>query len=129
MRYGEAFSKLGYRLEVPRQDWTAEKATGVCITLWRSEIDWASMAMDSRLHGSPIELWRNKPGNHKRIRHATRAIQEFGGWVDAVVVSGASGEGVDDATPWNAKERDGYVWRITFLDEVLGHIRLEAMKR
>jgi hypothetical protein len=126
MQYGEAFAKLGYNLQVPRQDWSAEKEDGICITLWRSEIDWKSLVMDSRIHGGPNEIWAGLPGNPKRIRHANRALAEFGGFVDVIVVDGIPGNGVTKATPWQPSERKGLQWTITFLDDLTGHIRLEA---
>lgn len=126
MKYGAAFAKLGYRLENPRQDWSAEKADGVCITLWRAEIDWDSMCMDSRLHGGPLEEWVNLPGNRKRVRHALRAVAEFDRVVDVIVVDGTPGHGVTSAHPWMPSQRNGLLWRITELEEETGHIRLEA---
>ena len=126
MQYGEAFTKLGYTLAVPRQDWSSERADGVCITLWRSEIDWKTLTMDSRVRGGQLEQWSSLPGNSKRIRHAKRALAEFGGMVDVIIVDGVPGQGVTDATPWNPKDRKGLCWRITELDEITGHIRMEA---
>ena len=126
MQYGEAFAKLGYRLDAPRLDWSAENSTGVCITLWRSEIDWKSLVMDSRIHANPIEEWRSLPGNSKRIKHARRAQQDFEGKVDVIVVDGTPGQGVTKATPWVPSDRKGLIWRVTHLDELDGHIRLEA---
>jgi len=126
MQYSQAFAKLGYTLVAPRQDWSAEREDGVCITLWRSEIDWKTLTMDSRVHGGPLEQWSNLPGNAKRIRHARRALAEF--VVDVIVVDGVPGQGVIDATPWNAKDRKDIVWRVTELDEATGHIRMEAAR-
>lgn len=126
MQYGEAFARLGYQLTAPRSDWSAEKPDGVCITLWRVEIDWKQLVMDSRIHGGPIEEWRSLPGNAKRVRHATRARDEFGGKVDVIVVDGEPGSGVSRATPWNPADRKGLVWYVTFVDVTDGHIRLEA---
>src|SRR3546814_8272630 len=86
MQYGEAFTKRGYALTAPRQDWSAERDDGVCITLWRTEIDWKTLTMDSRVRGGPLGDWSGLPGNAKRIRHATRALDGFGGMVDAIIV-------------------------------------------
>ena len=71
MRYGEASSKLGYKLQAPRTDWSAANENGVCITLWRDEIDWKSkpISVDSRLRGGRLEDWESKPGNKKRRVH------------------------------------------------------------
>jgi hypothetical protein len=125
MKYGEAFGKLGYQLSVPRQDWTSERDDGICTTLWKSGIDTKNWYYDSREHGDKGEDCQSKSGNKKRIRHATRAINEFGGWVDVVLVDGVSGEGVDNAEPWFPKDRKGKRWRVTFLDQETGHIRLD----
>ncbi|WP_067111303.1 hypothetical protein [Sphingopyxis granuli] len=128
MRYGEAFAKLGYALTAPRQDWSAERDDGVCITLWRSEIDWKTLTMDSRLHGGPLSDWSGLPGNAKRIRHVKRALDEFGGAVDTIIVDGIPGQGVIGATPWNPDDRKGLRWYVTDLEEATGHIRLEVRK-
>lgn len=126
MQYGEAFAKLGYQLAVPRLDWSAERPDGICITLWRSEVDWKALVMDSRTHGGSLEDWKSLPGNSKRVRHAIRALNEFRGFVDCIIVDGNPGKGVTRATPWNPTERKGLRWRITYLEEETGHIRLEA---
>src|SRR3546814_5950085 len=52
----------------------AERDDGVCITLWRTEIDWKTLTMDSRVRGGPLGDWSGLPGNAKRIRHAKRAL-------------------------------------------------------
>ncbi len=127
MQYGQAFAKLGYTLAAPRQDWSAERTDGVCVTLWRSEIDWKTLTMDSRVRGGPLEEWSNLPGNARRIRHARRALVEFGGMVDVIIVDGVPGQGVTDATPWNPKDRKGLRWRVTYLEDVTGHIRMETI--
>lgn len=127
MRYGEAFSKLGYKLGAPRQDWSAERDDGICISLWRTEIDWKLLSMDSKINGGPLEEWSKLPGNKTRIRHAHRAINEFDGVVDVVIVDGVPGNGVTNATPWVPSDRKGLRWKITSLDPLTGHIRLEAV--
>jgi hypothetical protein len=127
MKYGEAFSKLGYQLVVPRQDWTAEKENGVCITVWKNNIDYSNWTFDTRVHAKDWEEWGSKSGNKKRIRHATRALSDFHGWVDVVIVDGLPGEGVANADPWIEKDRKGKRWRVTYLEEETGHIRLELL--
>jgi hypothetical protein len=126
MRYGEAFAKLGYVLETPRQDWSAALLDQICISIWRSEIDWKLPIMDSRLHGGPIAEWGRLPGNAKRIKHARTALEKHDGFVDAIIVDGIPGQGVTSATPWIPHNRKGLCWRITYLGEQDGHIRLEA---
>lgn len=125
MKYGEAFGKLGYPLAVPRQDWTSEREDGICITLWKSRINLKTWHYDSREHGAKGQDWQAKSGSKKRIRHASRAIDEFGGWVDAVLLDGVFGERVDNAEPWFPKDRNGKRWRVTYLNRENGHIRLE----
>jgi hypothetical protein len=123
MQFSEAFRKLGYSLDVPRLDWTAEKGDGVCISLWQKEMGereglrW----MDTKVHATDNEVWRNKSGNRKRIRHLRRAIDEFDGIVDVVIVQGTPGEGYGNAVPWLATERLGTRWRVTYLEEETGH--------
>src|SRR5688572_10862573 len=75
MKFTEAFAALGYVVAVPRQDWSADRPNGVCITIWASELGskgglpW----IDTRIHAKDNALWRDKPGNGKRIRHLGRA--------------------------------------------------------
>ncbi|MEC3912238.1 hypothetical protein U5A82_17675 [Sphingobium sp. CR2-8] len=129
MKYGEAFSKLGYKLQAPRTDWSAQGDHGVCLTLWRSEIDWAAkpLTMDTRLRGGRLEEWERKPGNIKRRMHILYALEHHAGWVDAIIVDGTSKTGVEKATPWNAEERFGLRWRITYFEADTGHFCVEAL--
>lgn len=127
MKYGEAFRKLGYQLEAPRLDWSAANDQGVCITLWRSEIDWPKLKMDSRVDAGPVSTW-NMAGNNKRKRHLTTALQEHNGWLDVVIVDGVPGHGVDKATPWYPTERKGLRWRVSDLDLGTGHFTVQALK-
>jgi len=129
MQYAEAFAAFGYSLISVRNDWTAEKPDGVCITIWKRELDWKTMSMDSRTHGGPIESWGHKPGNKRRIEHAARALREFDGWVDAILISGKPGASYEDAQPWIPSQKDGMWWRVVCLDEVTGHIRLQTQIR
>jgi len=122
MRYSEAFAALGYRLENPRQDWSAVNASGVCISLWRCEIAFSAgkPRIDTRLHCGPEAMWHDLPGNKKRMRHLMRAATEYGGHIDVVIVDGKPGHGVDDAAPWESSRRKGSRWRIT---DFAGHFR------
>lgn len=126
MQYKAAFESMGYKLASIRNDWTAAKVDGICVTIWKREIDWTEMLMDSRLHGGPVENWGHKPGNKRRISHARRAIDEFDGWVDAILISGKPGISYEDAQPWLPWEKGGRHRRIAFLDDTSGHIRLES---
>lgn len=126
MQFVEAFEKLGYKVAAPRTDWSAERDDGICLTLWTKETDWKNLVSDTRVHADDIQDWGSKPGNKKRIRHAIRALKEFGGWIDVVKIDGVPGVGYGNATPWLPSERKNMRWRITFLDEDVGDIRLEA---
>jgi hypothetical protein len=125
MRFSEAFNKLGYELPVPRTDWSAESSTGICISLWRSEIDWSDLSFDTRVNAGSPTTW-NPAGNNKRKRHLAEALKRFDGWVDVVVVDGIPGKGVTNATPWNPKERKGLKWRVLSCDDDVGHFVARA---
>jgi hypothetical protein len=129
MDYKAAFTKLGYYLRNHRQDWSAEKSEAVCITIWKLEIDWPTMVMDSRVSGSDIAIWGGKQGNKKRTAHAKRALTDFGGWIDAILVDGIPGVSYGKAFVWIPEERENRFWRVTFLDEITGQLRLEAQLR
>lgn len=89
---------------------------------WKAGQPW----LDTRAHGGPIERWGGAAGNRKRIEHIERAIGEFDGNVDVVVVRGKPGEGVDDAFPWLPERRKGYRWKITAFEPRTGHFRAET---
>jgi hypothetical protein len=128
MKYGEAFEKLGYRLEAPRLDWSASNDSGVCVSLWRSEIDWPSLSIDSRVNCGSVYTW-NPAGNNKRKRHLQQAIDNHDGWIDVVVVDGVPGQGVDKASPWIAAERRGLRWKVEDFDPEVGHFRARAVTK
>lgn len=127
MQFTEAFERLGYSVEAPRQDWSAENERGVCISLWQKEMGVRDglLWMNTRVHADPLEGWKDKPGNRKRIRHLRRALEEFGGMVDVVIVSGEPGESYGTAQPWIAEgARAGSHWHISDLDEGTGHFEV-----
>ena len=126
MQFVEAFNSLGYQVPTWRTDWSAEKADGICLSLWAQETDWKQLVMDTRLHAGALEQWGWKPGNRKRVLHARRALEEFDGWVDVVKIEGVPGEGYGSASPWLPAERRGRRWRITYLEDDTGHLRMEA---
>lgn len=131
MQFVEAFERLGYSVEAPRQDWSAANDQGVCISLWKKEmgIQDGLMWMDTRVHADPIENWTNKPGNRKRIRHLRRALDEFDGRVDVVIVSGEPGVSYGTAQPWLAESgRAETYWEVLALDEDTGHFEV-ALRR
>ena len=115
-------------MEDQRQDWSAEKAHGVCISLWAKETDWKALVMDTRIHATDYADWGHKSGNNKRCRHTRRALDEFNGWVDIVKIDGIPGVGYGTASPWLPDERKGFRWRVTFLDDKTGHFRVEAQR-
>ncbi|WP_257543587.1 hypothetical protein [Sphingopyxis sp. DBS4] len=126
MQYSSAFEEFGYKLENVRQDWSAQNATGVCITIWKRRMNWDELSYDTRLHKSSVDIWSEKSGNRKRIVHAQRALNDFEGWIDAILISGEPGVSYEDAQLWIPSEKGGKRWRVVFLDQAIGHIRLEA---
>jgi hypothetical protein len=131
MQFVEAFERLGYSVEAPRQDWSAENERGLCISLWKKEMGTQDglMWMDTHVHADPIENWGDKPGNAKRIRHLRRALDEFGGRVDVVIVSGDPGVSYGTAQPWLSEGgRAGSYWQVTQLDDESGHFEV-ALRR
>jgi hypothetical protein len=73
----------------------------------------------------PIEQWRHKPGNAKRLRHLRQAVDRHQGYIDVVIVQGVPGSGVRDAEPWHVARRKAR-WKIEELDETSGHLRVRA---
>ena len=131
MQYAEAFAALGYRLLVPRTDWTAIKPDDVCISLWQKQVSYHSDGrpwQDTELHGRDNRLWRRKAGNRKRIEHLKIALAKFDGFVDVVIVNGEPGISFGNAHPWVPEKRKDHKWRVTDLDEETGHFRAEAQK-
>lgn len=124
MIYSEAFRTLGFALANQRQHWSAASETGVCISLWRSETRYTKETRttwcDTRESASPLEAWKDKAGNQKRIEHLKRALEEFDGFADVVIVGGVPGEKFGDADPWLPAKR-GARWKVSFLDPDTGH--------
>jgi hypothetical protein len=130
MQFTEAFERLGYSVEAQRQDWSAENQQGVCISLWQKEMGVRDgrLWMSTRVHADPLEGWESKPGNRKRIRHLRRALDEFGGRVDVVIVSGEPGVSYGTAQPWIAEgARAGTHWHISDLDDATGHFEVQLV--
>jgi hypothetical protein len=131
MQFVEAFERLGYSVEAPRQDWSAEKQNGVCISLWKKEMGNRDglMWMNTHVHADSIDNWGHKPGNAKRIRHLRRARDEFEGRVDVVIVSGKPGISYGSAQPWlNEGGRAGSYREVTDFDESTGHFEVRLLK-
>jgi len=114
----------------PRSDWTAEKDDGVCITLWKEEIAFKEGHpwIDTKVHCQPIEIWGDKQGNKKRIQHLKKAMSDFDGFVDLIIVEGIPGEGVEKANPWLPDNRKGYRWQVTEFDESTGHFEAKIVE-
>lgn len=115
MKFTAAFQALGYKLPNAQGFWSAERADGVCITLWQRELatdDQKRPTMRAENFG-PVEGWMHRPANKHRKKHIQRALDEFGGYVDVVILLGPPGERYGDAFPWDAS-RPGR-WRVTKL--------------
>lgn len=118
MGFKDAFEALGYTLSNHQTDWSAENADGVCITLWRCDLELSSEKLpfyDMRFE-RPLPEWTEKIGHRKRRSHLARAVDEFGGRVDVVLLHGPSGGPQTGADPWIKEER-GKGWHITRFDE------------
>jgi hypothetical protein len=123
MKFTEAFSALGYQLADIRQDWSAENDDGICISLWKREMGQRDglLFMNTRIHADPPDQWQAKVGNRKRIGHLRRAVDQLGGRVDVVIVSGEPGVSYGTAQPWVAEGgRAGTWWQVTEFDEATG---------
>jgi hypothetical protein len=131
VQYAEAFQKLGYSLKSIRNDWSAEKPDGICISIWTKEAKWSPSPPSLDLWDLHPEGgdWERKPGHAKRTRHLSRAVEDFDGFIDVILVAGSPGEAYDNATPWSAKERKGHVWRIVRFDPASGYFRAEAVQK
>ena len=129
MTFTAAFARLGYRLSSPRTDWSAEKEDGVCLSIWEKEVKPKppGSAFDTRTDAQPIETWNHKQGFKRRLPHLARAVAEFDGYVDMVIVTGTPGKGHGDANPWLPAARRGYRWRITYFDPATGHFAVETV--
>ena len=128
MKFTEAFRGLGYEVAAPRTDWSAGNETGICLSLWAKEIKYSKdgCSFDTRWDAQPIETWNHKPGFKRRLDHMKRAMDEFEGSIDVVIVSGTPGESYGDAFPWKPEERKQASWRILELDRNSGHFSAEA---
>lgn len=128
MLFTEAFRALGYEVLVPRTDWSADSASGVCLSLWAKEIKYSGgvCTFDTRRDAQPIGTWNRKPGFKRRFEHLVRAVEEFDSAVDAIVVSGTPGGSYEDATPWRPEERKGMKWFVTALDRESGQFAAET---
>ena len=126
MRFAEAYKKLGYKLDNHQTDWSAEKADGVCISLWRSLLNRNPLYFDSFEVWPDEEPGANKIGHKKRTQHLKLAVEQFDRSVDVVLLNGVYGEGYEDAEPWGWRRRGG-CWKITHFDEPTGKFRAEVV--
>jgi hypothetical protein len=130
MKFGEAYKSIGYTLDNVQTDWSAlEEGRGVAISIW-----WAEVRMES---GRPVfstkDLKRDdtpatdaRLGSRKRIKHLQKAWNEFGGWVDAIILTGVPSEGYGSAEPWDPAKCGGQ-WRIRRPEEDSGHFLVELV--
>ena len=130
MKFGEAYRSIGYDLDNVQTDWSALKdGHGVAISIW-----WAEVRVES---GRPVfstkELGRDdtpatdaRLGARKRFKHIQTAHSAFGGWVDAIILTGVPGEGYGSAEPWDPAKCGGQ-WRITKHEEETGHFLVELV--
>jgi len=127
VQFVEAFNKLGYDVHNPRQTWSAENNDGVCITIWQKEL--------KREDGRPYldlwemypkggESWEDKSEHEKRTERLVRAMDEFGGRVDVILLSGEVGKSYGNADPWDVNKRPGH-WRVSKLCRRTGYFRAE----
>ena len=132
MQYAEASRALNYQLISPRNDWTAKKEDGICISLWKQELAFRDGRpwINTKVHCQPIEIWKDKPGNKKRIRHLLKAVSDFEGVVDVIIVHGIPGEKVTSADPWQQKgRRKGYHWQVSEFEQSTGHFTANAVEK
>ena len=129
MNYAKAFKSLGYDLQSPRNDWSSENEKGVCVSIRRIQIQMRNRLpyIDTAVNSIPLASWSVKPGNTKRKRHLTRAIQELAGAVDVIIVDGTPGSAFVDAEPWDPLQR-GASWHITNFDPETGHFCAEVRR-
>ena len=122
----EAFSILGYQLSNHQNDWSAESERGVCITIWEKEIAAKDSLpwFDTEKHAGPHQTWGSKPGNNKRKKHLARALAEFGGRVDVVILKGTPGVSYGEADPWQKKGH----WQIDSFDTDTGHFSVRVVR-
>ncbi|WP_156255227.1 hypothetical protein [Sandarakinorhabdus oryzae] len=127
MNYAEAFQRLGYRLAAPRTDWSAANEDGVCLTLWKVELDpeYKRRRLDSRKNCGPIEEWPAR-GKNLRHQHLSQAVDQHDGWVDVIIVHGTPGVGFGDADPWVVRDRKSR-WRVVSFDRETGHFVVELV--
>lgn len=113
MKFGEAFKTLGFTLSNPRNSWSAEPSSGVCISLWREEVraDGKADVFDTKRDASAFQYWGHKRGNLERLNNLRTAQQKFESQVSVVIVTGTPGKGYEDALP-----QIGCLWRILYVD-------------
>ena len=121
MTLQDAYKKLGYKDLWPNPrtpDWSAENDNGVCISIWAKELN-NKPCLDTRTDCGDSTIWSTRSANKKRIMHLSNAELKFGKLVDVVLLYGPVGT-VEDARPWKGKK-----WKITYLDKIVGHFRVE----
>ena len=128
MKFVEAFNSLGYERGNHQNAWSAEKDDGVCITIWQKEncVDDRGLPFnDIRDQVSSDADWLSKSGNRMRKKHIARALTEFDGRVDVIILYGEPGRSYENAEPWNVEQRHGRYWHVTEFDQNTGLFRAE----
>ena len=123
----EAFRKLGYRL-ASAYDWSASRSDGVCVALWRDEIDWKrepTPVFDTRMDAGPGD-WLLNPKAIDRIMLLETARKRHDGRVDVVVRDGGPDDNPGTAEAWN---RGGTYWRCDELDAEAGEFVMRLYKQ
>lgn len=128
MKYAEAFKKLGYKLDNHQTDWSAEKADGVCISMWRDKVKWNASPpyFDTDEAWPDWEPGADKIGHRKRTQHIELARDKHDGFVDIVLRRGTYDEQHGDAEPWDWKSRGGR-WKISRFVRSNGKFRAEVV--
>jgi hypothetical protein len=125
----EAFSILGYQLSNHQTDWSAESDCGVCITIWEKELGQKDNLpwFDTKIHAEPYETWAFKVGNSKRKKYLSKALSEYDGKVDVIILKGTPGVSYGDADPWDVKKRKGH-WQIDSFDQNTGNFSVRVVR-
>lgn len=101
----EAYSRLGYELQRQgqmRPFWSAEKADGICISLWKSELG-DKNHLDTTKQSDISKC--DPVFNLARVKHLKIAQTKFNGKLDVIILHGVPGNSkpVPDLRKWTLK--------------------------